>query len=59
MIADLSQYDRSITDLFASESNASEFELTREQIEFYKENGLVASHKKLSDGQIASKRDEM
>ena len=59
MSDDLSQHDRPITTLFANASNASEFELTREQIEFYKENGFVAAVKILSDGQIAILRDEM
>ena len=61
MVDDLSQYDRPITDLFPRvESNSFDrFRLSKEQLEFYRENGYVAGIQLLNAEQIEVLRREV
>lgn len=60
MIEDLSQYHQPVGDLFPRVArDDSEFRLTDEQVEFYREHGYVAGIRLLSDEQIEVLRREV
>jgi ectoine hydroxylase-related dioxygenase (phytanoyl-CoA dioxygenase family) len=59
---DLSEYPSPITDLFPqveSEEERKHYELTREQLDFYEENGYLAGIRVLTDDQVEKLRAEL
>ena len=59
MAEDLSRYHHPITGLFAAHDDWSHYQLSEEQLEFYRENGYVAGLRILSNEQLDALRDEL
>jgi ectoine hydroxylase-related dioxygenase (phytanoyl-CoA dioxygenase family) len=62
MVEDLSKHHRMITDLFTAVStfeDCSQFSVSSEQVEFYKEHGYLAGVRVLTDKQVEALRKEL
>jgi hypothetical protein len=58
MLQDLSQYHSQIGHLFSA-SGADDYNLSAEQVEFYRENGYLAGIRILTDEQVEALREEL
>lgn len=59
MVEDLSRYHQPVSKLFPSIEHWSRYQLTNDQVEFYRENGYVAGIKMLNDDQLHVLREEL
>ncbi|HJT64845.1 MAG TPA: phytanoyl-CoA dioxygenase family protein [Pyrinomonadaceae bacterium] len=59
MVEDLSRYHHPITRLFAAHDDWPNYQLSDEQLEFYRENGYVAGIRILSHEQLEALREEL
>ena len=59
MVEDLSRYHRPVSNLFPSIEHWPRYQLTNDQVEFYRENGYVAGIRILNDDQLNVLREEL
>jgi ectoine hydroxylase-related dioxygenase (phytanoyl-CoA dioxygenase family) len=59
MVEDLSRYHQPVSRLFPQVDDWSRYQLSKDQIEFYRENGYLAGIRMLNEEQLNALRDEL